>query len=336
MVRIQDIANRLDVTKSTVSKALNGAEDISEAMRKKVLETAIEMGYKKVVRKSESKIAVFVRNMEYTEKTHFGYDLILGFRQFAESNNSTVSIINATEELMNSIDYDIYMLKNNYIGAFVVGFSLVDKWTEQFKTCKTPAVLYDNSSEGNPKVAYVGADSKEGMENAIAHLCELGHTKIAYLGGLLGSHYSKERLEGFKFALKQHKLKFDKELYGEAYYVSECIYMHLPRILEKGVTAIVCAHDLMAQAVISHCLEMGKKVPEDISVVGFDDLYISKYMRPPLTTIKQDCLQIGRSSYYALKSLIDDVPIGTILLHAKLVKRNTTGIAKKSNFRRDI
>ncbi len=324
MVRIEDIANKLGVTKSTVSKALNGAPDIGEPMRKKVFETAIAMGYKKVIKKVDSKIAVLIRNMSYKNTTDFGYNLVLGFRQMAESNNIKVHIVDATEELMKSMDYDVFMLQNDYIGSFVIGFSLVDRWTKQFKTCKTPTVLYDNSSKGNTKVSYVGADSREGMENAIAHLCDLGHTKIAYLGGLLGSHYSKERYEGFKFALRQHKLKFDKELYGDAYLVSDCVSKHLSKVIEKGATAVVCGHDLLAHEVIAGCKKMGKRVPEDISVIGFDDLLISKDTEPPLTTIKQDCLQIGRSGYYAFKSLLDDVPIGTILLHTQLVIRNST------------
>ncbi len=332
MVRIQDIAQELNVTKSTVSKALNGADDISELTRKRVIETAIEMGYKKFDRKNmeKGKIAILIRNMEYSEKADFGYDLILGFRQMAEQASYKVDIIEVDEKMMKSANYDVFMMGNDYIGGFVLGFSLHDEWTKQFATCKTPSVLYDNTSIGNPNVTSVGVDSKEGMEIAIKHLCDLGHKKIAYLSGLLGAYYTKERYEGFKFALKRHGIKFEKELYGDAYFVSECVFKHLPRLIEKGVTAIVCSHDLLAHAVMSQCLEMGIRVPEDISCFGFDDINSSEYSIPPLTTIRQDCIEIGKSGYYALNSLLNEVPIATLLLHARLIERKSTAIKKEN------
>ncbi len=327
MARIQDIADKLNVTKSTVSKAMNGADDISEAMRKKVLETAIELGYTKKRGKDtqKKKLVILIRQMTYKKPSEFGYYLVLGFRQMAEQADFQVDIREVSEEMMKASSYDVYMLEHNYLGSFVVGFSLNDKWISEFKTSSIPAVLYDNETKGNLKATYIGVDSVEGMDFAIAHLKELGHTKIAYMGGLLGSFYAKERYRAFKSALKKHKLHQDKELYGEAYYISECVMLHLERILNLGATAIICGHDLLAQAVIAQCREMGKRVPEKISCIGFDDLPMSEKMQPPLTTIRQDRAELGKSAFYALTSLLNEVPIGTLLLHAKLMVRESTG-----------
>ena len=99
---------------------------------------------------------------------------------------------------------------------------------------------------------------------------------------------------------------------------------HLPRLLKLGVTALVCSHDQMANAAIIQCTELGYSVPKDISVIGFDDLAICPYTSPPLTTVRQNRTQLGKSGYYALNSLLNDIPISTLLLHTELIVRGST------------
>ena len=90
------------------------------------------------------------------------------------------------------------------------------------------------------------------------------------------------------------------------------------------MTAIICSHDNIAAASITQCHQLGYKVPEDISIIGFDDLPIAAYTSPPLTTIKQDRIELGKSGFFALSSLLSNIPISTFLLHAKLIERKTT------------
>ena len=95
------------------------------------------------------------------------------------------------------------------------------------------------------------------------------------------------------------------------------------------MTAIVCSHDLLAHTVMIHCQEKGLRIPEDLSIIGFDDLPLCAYTQPPMTTIRQDRTQLGKSAFYALSSLLADVPISTLLLHARLVVRHSSGPAPK-------
>ena len=100
---------------------------------------------------------------------------------------------------------------------------------------------------------------------------------------------------------------------------------YLPLLLyEQQVTAIICSHDQIANAAMIQCQQMDFRIPEDVSIVGFDDLPICAYTSPPLTTIRQNRLLLGKSGYYALESLLNGVPIGTLLLNAELVVRNST------------
>ena len=178
MATLQDIADRLNISKGTVSKALNGAPDISETLQKTVLETAVEMGYTKIRRQkaAEKKLCILIENVDYKESHQFGYEILLGFRQLAEPAGYTVDIVDTTEKLQKSTPYDVFMLQNQYLGAFVVGFSLNDPWMKDFQTSRTPTVLYDNYIIANPNMAYVGIDNNEGMELAVSHLKKLGHT----------------------------------------------------------------------------------------------------------------------------------------------------------------
>ena len=327
MATIQDIADRMGITKGTVSKALNGAPDISETLQKQVLETAVEMGYTKLRRQKGAlkKLCILTENIEYEEPHHFGYEIVLGFRQMAEPAGYTVDIVPITEQFQKSLPYDVFMLKHNYLGAFVLGFSLNDPWMKDFQTSRTPTVLYDNYIISNPNMAYVGIDNNEGMELAVSHLKKLGHKKIGYLSSALGSHIMQVRHKAFFQALRQNGLKSDPTHAGSSYYITQCMEKHLPRLLNMGMTAVICSYDLIANAALVQCQQLGYRVPADISIIGFDDLPICAYTSPPLTTIRQDRTQLGKSGYYALDSLMNEVSIGTLLLHAKLIERNSTG-----------
>ena len=128
MATIKDIANRLGISVSTVSKGLNGASDISEELRQMVLDTAVEMGYStKRSRKVENrKLCVFVENMDYEAIDEFGYEIVLGFKQNAFRHKWDVTVMPVTPAFQMEEKYDTYLLKNGYCGAFLMGISLHD------------------------------------------------------------------------------------------------------------------------------------------------------------------------------------------------------------------
>lgn len=326
MATMDDIAKRLGISKSTVSKALSGAADVSETMRKSVVETAVELGYSRISRVgTSSRLCVFVENMEYQKEEDFGWDIITGFRKLAEPTGYQVEIVPLTQELQRSISYDVYMLQENYRGGFFLGLTLLDHWMKEFPSCTTPTVLFDNRVSSNPIVTQVGVDSDEGMDLAVSRLKDLGHKKIGYLSSALGSYVYQQRYSAFFRALRRSSLDAQPELGGYAYRLSECLDRHLPRLLDRGCTAIICSHDLLAHMLLIHCGETGIKVPEDLSVIGFDDIPLCRYTSPPLSTVRQDRSELGKSAFYALSSQIEGTPISTLLLHAKLIERGSVG-----------
>ena len=118
MATLDDIARELGISKSTVSKALNGAKDVSKAMRQNVLEKAVEMGYSRAARSAEQpRLAVFVINMEYTKPEDFGYDIVMGFRQAAEPSGYQVEMIPLTQQLNKEGSTVILITHDNGIAA---------------------------------------------------------------------------------------------------------------------------------------------------------------------------------------------------------------------------
>ena len=330
MTRLDDIARALGVSKSTVSKALNGAEDVSDATRRAVTDKAVELGYARTGRlKQARRVVVFILNMEYHTPDDFGYDVLLGFRKAAEPAGFEVEVIALDPALQDRISYDTYMMMEHYCGALFLGISPTDPWIREFETCKTPTVLYDNHISGNPHVTHVGVDNLEGMEMAVGYLRSLGHTTIGYLSAALESYIYRWRYHAFRMALEENGLQADPALAGSAYHISDCLSQHLPRLLENGCTAIVCSHDLLASSVMVHCMELGLNVPRDISILGFDDIPLCRYTAPPLTTIRQDRQQLGASAFLALQSQLQNMPMGTLLLHPQLICRSSCSEAPR-------
>lgn len=329
-VTIKEIADRLGVSISTISKGLNGAMDISEDLRQKILDTAIEMGYqtKKMRKETNKKLAIFVEHIKYENPEDFGYDIVLGFKQMAGRDKWNVRVIPMSSELQKNDKYDTYMLKNGFSGGFFMGFNLEDEWVEKLPTTTIPTVLLDNPVPRNSNVSLVGTDNKEALEYSLDHLYKLGHRKIAMINGPKGATAAVLRHEAFRFYMEKYGLNDSVDNHVFGHYSAEGIDESLPAFLDKGVTAFICGDDHIATGVIDECIKMGYKVPEDVSVIGFDDLPIAADFHIPVTTIRQDRVELGKSAYVILNSHVKNVSFSKTLMHAKFIERKSTGPCK--------
>ena len=273
MATIADIAAKLGVSKSTVSKALNNATDVSADMRKRILETAVELGY--INRRNSGtvrKICILIENMDYETPNQFGYDIVQGFRQMAEPEGWIVDVVPMTVEFEKLTPYRVFMLDHGYQAAFVLGFSLLDPWMDEFPVCQVPTVLYDNYIKSNPRIASVGCDSQEGYDLAVRHLVKLGHRKIGLISGPLDSYILRARYSAYINAVKRYGLEVNEDYIGLGYYVSESTRTYIPKLMDLGVTAILFSHDVRAVSAITECMDRSIQIPQDLSIIGFDDL----------------------------------------------------------------
>ena len=177
-----------------------------------------------------------------------------------------------------------------------------------------PAVMVDNIS---------------GASQAVQHLIDLGHTRIGFIGWASSSTTATDRLSGYKSALAQNRCRFDEDLVREGTLTPRSGYNEAKKLLsgQKAPTAIFAANDQMAFGVIHAAMEFGLKVPEDLAVVGFDDIPMSSFFVPPLTTVRIPMCLLGTSSMRALINLISGKKSSRIRLHkTKLVVRKSSKI----------
>ncbi|MCR4781451.1 MAG: LacI family transcriptional regulator [Lachnospiraceae bacterium] len=329
-VTLKEIAERMGTSTSTVSKALNNASDISTDLKNSIIETAVKMGYKNrnAFKEDKRKLILFIENMEYKKPSDFGYDIILGFKTQAAKENYTVDILPITPDFQKENHYDSYMMQNGYNASFGVGFSLEDPWMEEFKTSTFPTALLDNIIQGTPNVCNISTDSDEGIELAIEHLIKLGHEKIGFLNGSTNSYISNRRMSAFLKSMSKNHLPIDPALAIYGYFIAEAAPYHVPNLISAGATAIVCGNDLIAKGVIDCLKDMNLKVPEDVSVIGFDDLPMASTLNPPLTTIKQDRVALGVNGYFVLYAMLNNVSQSKSLLRPSLIVRESTAVCK--------
>lgn len=324
MITIKDIAKKLGISISTVSKGLNGASDISEDMRQLVLDTALEMGYITKNKKSTTshKVSIMVENMNYENINQFGYEIIMGFRLAAAEHHYDVSVIPMDLYLQSKQTYDSLMIQNGFSGAFILGFELEDEYLKQLQKTMIPTVLFDNYIS-NKHVGYIGTDNRSGIFSLIKHLYDQGHRKVALLNGFKYSFVTNQRYDAFIQAMNELNLTVDHNLIAFGSFEPETAKDFVAGFLEQGATAIVCASDVIASGVINEIHRLGKRVPEDVSVTGFDDLPIAKYLAPPLTTVRQERFLIGKSAFTLLDNLIGHIPISTLLIQSELIERES-------------
>jgi len=330
MATIKDIAAKLGISSGTVSKGLNGASDISEPMRQAVLHAAVELGYKpkNIVNKASKKVCIFVQNMNYESIDQFGYEIIYGFEQEALSKGFQVTVISANLNMQTKESFDTYMLRHGYPGAFLLDFELHDDYVTQMHTTKVPTVLLNNHVPGNPHVGYVGTDNYEGLKDITSHLHELGHRNIAFLNGTKNSMITQKKLDAFYYAMKEKKIPIRDKLVAFGHYNIDCAQEFVPDFVRNGATAIICASDFIASGVIKVLHSMGLRVPEDVSVTGYDDLPIARFLSPALTTIRQNRTDLGKSAFLLLDALMNGIAISRIELCPQFIARDSAAQVK--------
>lgn len=370
MVTITDIARRLGVAISTVSKALNGANDVSESTKALILKTAVEMGYadRKIQKSGVRKVCVFVEREEFLFDNQLEYDLAMGFRTAAVQNGWQADTASYQDLLASQETFDTFLLRHNYAGAFLIrrhsdsspkpnlqhnsrpnlgsnsgsnlgansGPNFGPNEPDSFFTANYTANYLKNlinvafpfvmmeAELKNPCGGSIGSDHKMGIFMALEHLCQLGHQKIALLNDSPDSSLSRLREAAYREALEALQLRYQKVLFVSDR-EKDSIRPLVKQFLDSGVTAVLCSGSVIATAVLACLKELGYRVPEKISVVGFDDQSGAIGREEPFTAVRQNGLALGKAAFYMLEGLRNKIPMGRLLLRPELVLQGTTG-----------
>jgi LacI family transcriptional regulator, galactose operon repressor len=293
---IYDVARLAGVSTATVSRALNGTGQIAPATRATIEAAVEQLGYRpntiarSLVTKSTQTIALLLPDIT----NPFYAALVSGIQQTALAQGWTMLLCTTESDAEREELYLRVLRAKQVDGALVDGLVLPPDRIARFVEDGFPIVCLDRDIDSR-SIPLVQVDNRLGGRIATRHLVDLGHTRIAHVTGAGELGISDERLAGYRDALTEAGLAVDFQLVEEGRFTDEGGHDAARRLLERqpDLTAIFAANDLSALGVMNAVAEAGRRVPDDVSVVGFDDLHLSAYTSPPLTTIRQPAVEIA-------------------------------------------
>lgn len=328
---IRDVAKEAGVSITTVSRALNGYSDVSEATKEKIKKVVEKLNYAPNINarslggKSTSVLAFLVSGLQPREESGFVFGIISGLYQTAIEHNYEFILLTTDGVRQKELNYIQLCRQKNIEGVLISGLTTEDPYYTELVHSEIPCVVLDMEIEGD-NTCSLSIDNEKAAYEAVTYLLKNGHRKIAMINGKQTAVVSKQRFNGYKKALHE----FNEEICIEYIYWSdftkEKAYEDTIQLLEKHpeITAIFSASDVMAIGVIEAIKKLGKKVPQDISVVGFDDIPVAPYINGGITTISQSPYDMGKYGGEALVSMIEEKKnTKHIIVPYHFVSRNT-------------
>lgn len=334
MVRtIRDIAKSAGVSVSTVSKVINNYPNVSAKTKERVLQ---------VIREEQFVPNSTARGLVKGSSQTLGLFLTTGL-----THPFFVQLLSGLEESLKRSGYDLIYLaqidwnpeyslvrhchSRNVDGVLIFGFQRNDLNFDEMLQSEIPTLFIDLDLLGR-RAGYITSDNTNGIMEAVRYLTELGHRKIAFVAGYLDIYVGKLRFEGYRQGIQESKLPYRSDYIYFGDFSRDSGYAAMKQFLQcpEPPTAVVCCSDMSALGVIEAATEAGLTVPEDLSVIGFDDIELSRYTNPPLTTIRQDFQTIGRQAVLQLDQMIRTPHIAppAIVLPTELIIRESCGVCR--------
>ncbi len=334
-VSIEDIAQAAGVSHATVSRALRDSAQISPPVRELVQRLAQEMGYtpNAVAQSLKGQRTHTVGLVVTSISDPFYGRLARGVDEGARAANMDVFLGvsgNSPDEEMAVIES---FQRRRVEGIITASSRLSDEQLGRLAEAGTPVVLVNRQSEGaQSPLPSVQVDNYGGAVLAVRHLIGLGHHAIAYLGAANRPVANRERQRGYRHAMNEAGLPareawvrtaaLDRRSYSDDVEDGQRL---MAEALKEGVTAAFCFNDMHAVGALMACCEAGAAVPEDVSIVGFDDVDIARYVSPPLTTVHQPKLRLGQIAIEMLLRMMADERVEDECVGVELVTRGSTG-----------
>ncbi|AOZ92533.1 LacI family DNA-binding transcriptional regulator [Paenibacillus crassostreae] len=337
MTTIYDIAKKTGYSPTTVSKVFNNYTDVKEQTRQTILQAAKELGYLPnahartlTTKKSWTIGVLFVESSGIGMQHPFFSAVIESFKQVAVEKGYALMFISK----------DVGGKQSGYLenckirgvdGVIVVLSDYEDPYFKELVDSDIPCVILDYET---PQAHTVYSDNLEGSFLAVEYLYSLGHRRIAHISGGMNTFAGAKREQGYELAMSKLNLeKRDAYVVHSGYFSIESGYAAMMELLdlEERPTAVFAAGDHLALGAMRAARECGLRIPEDLSLIGFDNIDLTQYITPALTTIGQDAIMMGSEAAQMLIRSIDDAtqPLEAIVLPVKLVVRDSCGYVNK-------
>ncbi|GCD82949.1 LacI family DNA-binding transcriptional regulator [Parageobacillus thermoglucosidasius] len=327
MVRISDVAKLANVSTATVSRVLSNSGNVKKETTEKVLEAIRKLNYQpnmlaRQLRKLETKtILVVVPDITNT----FFSKVLRGIEHVAIENDYEVLLGDTGNNIERESGYLNILRQRKADGMIMLTARLEARELEEIAS-EFPVVLACEYLEGST-IPTVSIDNISSARKATEYLIHLGHRRIGFISGPLNVILSRDRLKGFQQAMAQHGIPIESLLVQEGDFSFESGYNMMMKFLalDQPPTAVFASNDEMAIGAIKAIKSRGLRVPDDISVVGFDDIQFASIYEPALTTISQPMFEIGKKAMELLIKLInkDKLEKSQYILEDQLVIRET-------------
>ena len=320
---IYDVAKQAGVSHQTVSRVLNDSQRVAAKTREKVERAITELGYQRnnaarsLVTSQTRMIGVVMTNTGF-----FGPNSTMrAMEKQARENGYFAVSVSVDAESSESIETGIRQMKDLGVDALVmIAPQIVSLEIARPLLGGIPIVILDHSQEAG--LFSVTIDDYLGAKKATRHLIDAGHRDLLHITGPDGWFETDARTRGFMDACNEARINSPKILQGS--WESETGYELANEVADSGVTAVFCANDQLAIGLMRGLNKLGLDVPKDVSIVGYDDLPESKYLNPPLTTIRQDFEQLGkRLMTLLLEELSGDTTVRRESIEPGLVVRES-------------
>jgi len=337
----KDIARLAGVSRATVSRVLNGSDRTSATARERVQAAIATTGYEPDVaarnlvghRSHTIALSLFSADSHHawseiaSLSRYFYHDVLASIEQ--EAAGAGYDLLFVPHGSGSAADYLRALRARHVVGMISVAPDISDPRIQVVSDAGIPAVYIDTRVQG-PCATYVTSDKIDGARQATAHLLDLGHRCIAFAGSHLQRISMEERRLGYQHALAQRGIPVNPALERPSLEGWEALdgYNATVSLLSerRDFTAIVAVSDVIAIGVIRALYEQGLRVPQDVSVTGFDDVMLAGYTTPPLTTVRQDHALMGRCAVARLRAMVEGTgdPLPQIV-PTQLVVRQSTG-----------
>jgi DNA-binding LacI/PurR family transcriptional regulator len=287
-VTIARIAAETGVSVPTVSKVLNGRPDVAESTRARVEAVIGKYGYRRRA-DERSRRSRLLELMFHELESTWALEIIRGVEYVARENGMAVVLAESSGRHTPGQSWLESVLARRPVGIVSVCSDFTGGQLAKLRARDIPLVIVDPAGAPGPETPSIGATNWQGGLTATRHLVELGHRRIAMIGGPDGVLCSRARIDGYRTALETAGLAFDPALVRRGDFHVRSGYRELASLLTlpDRPTAVFAGSDLQALGVYEAARDAGLRIPGDLSVVGFDDLPVARWLTPELTTIRQ-------------------------------------------------
>lgn len=334
-VSIKDIAEVAGVSHSTVSRALRDSPLISDTTRERIKDIARDMGYtpNAVAQSLQGQRTNTIGLVVPSISDPFFLDIVKGVEDIARPADFSVFINSSYNTPVQEMQV-IETFHRRRVDGILVGASRIgSEYKDRLQQIQVPVVLINSQAEGDqPFLHSVAIDDRAGARMAVEHLLARGHRKIGYLGVSNRPKSNRRRCEEYVETLEARGVSPSKEwiVVAELEGIQregdvDAGRRHAMALLDTDVTAIFCYNDMVAIGVLMAFRDNSIRVPEDVSVIGFDGVHIARYVTPPLTTIYQPKIEMGNRSMQMLLDLLGDNEVTDCVIRPRLIERASTG-----------